>query len=224
MHFDAFFEDAQAPSTHSVCTCINSTGRGNWCTFHLYTHKTERSDCHATCGLPTCVNVPFWNHNSFPLQYPSLAGKARDSLPSILPWWIRMQIDMHSPGSRTEEKLWWRDIFHSVLEWRIIFLRYNSSPSLTFWGMNGWLELGLLQLCRRYSVGGSPSFTLEPCHHQEGKQEWFLAYLNRDGRHYPSEVKALSVSQRKMSYTRLDLQSPVSVSSLCYTDTKSADH
>lgn len=181
----------QAPSAHSVCTCINSTGRGDWCTFHLYTHKTERSDCHAPCGLPTCVNVPLWNHNSFPLQYPSLAGKARDSLPSILPWWIRMQIHMHSPGSRTEDKLWWRDIFHAVLEWRIIFLRYNGSPSLNFWSVNGWLELGLLQLCSN-TVWGVP--LPSPWSHvttKKGSKSGFLHILTGMGDITPVRSKHL---------------------------------
>lgn len=41
------------------------------------------------------------------------------------------------------------DLFPAILEQGRICLRYNSSPSLTFPSMKGWLEPGLLQLWSR---------------------------------------------------------------------------
>lgn len=102
-----------------------------------------------------CRNVPYnWNgivseFITLPSQKPSLAGMAGHSLLSCFTLVHKRLHILHYPGSRSEDKLWWRDLLPAILEQRMICLRYNSFPSLTFPSVKGWLEPGLLQLCSR---------------------------------------------------------------------------
>lgn len=117
-----------------------------------------------------CRNVPYnWNSIIFefitlPSQKTSLAGMAGDSLPSCFTSVHKKLHILHYPGSKSEDKLWWRDLFPAILEQRMISLRYNSTLPLTFPSTKGWMEPGLLQLCIRCHRWASFFFslTLEP--------------------------------------------------------------
>lgn len=196
-HCDASFGDTANYSPHTVFV-LSRAGQGNWCTL---TRLRELIHMSLVVCL-NCRNVPYnWNSIksesiTLPSQKPPLAGMAGDSLPSCFIL-VHMRLHILSyPGSRSEEKLWWRKLFPAILEQKMICLRYSSSPSLTFQSVKGWLEPGLLELCSRCHRWASLFLLPWPWSHrlhQEEEQEGFLACLGRDRKYYPSKLTVLNL-------------------------------
>lgn len=142
---------------------------------------------------------------------------AGDSLPSSFTLVHNRLHIMCYPGSGSEAI--WDGETYFLQSWNVLF-DITFLP-LTFPSVKGWLDPGFLKVCsrchRRASLFPLPKFGATE---STEKQKDFLAYLNRDGNYFPTELTIFIVSQRKMSHTRLDLQSSFLIPSLWPSDMK----
>jgi len=150
---------------------------------------------------------------------------AGDSLPSCYSLVHRRLHILHYSGSRSEDKLRWRDWFPVILKQRMICLRYNNSPSLTLPSVKGWLEPGLLQLCSRCCRWASLFLLLDLGATDSTKKRNRSAFLHiwtEMGIIIP--VSSQYLASHKEKWVTQDwifsLHSPVPVPSLCSSDMK----